>query len=47
MMVAISFFLMNVETKQLGMVTLFMTSEEIIMLMVFLFAKSIITPPFV
>jgi hypothetical protein len=44
MMVAISFFLMNVETKQLGLVTLFMTFKEVVLLIVHRFAKCVITP---
>jgi hypothetical protein len=47
MMGVIYFFLTNLKTKQLGMATLFTTLEEIILLLVHLFAKFIITPPFV
>jgi hypothetical protein len=44
MMVAISFFLTNVKTKQLGLVTLFMTFKEVVLLIVHRFAKCVITP---
>jgi hypothetical protein len=47
MMVAISFFLTNVETKQFGVAILFMNFKEIILHMVRLFAKPVILPPFV
>jgi hypothetical protein len=46
MMDAISFFITNVELKQLGLVTLFMTFKEVILLPVHHFVKFVIVPPY-
>jgi hypothetical protein len=47
MMRAIFFSLTNVDTKQLGLATLFTTFKEVVLLSIHHFAKFVIVPPFV
>jgi hypothetical protein len=47
MRATISFFLINVKTKQVGMAMLFTTWKEIILPPIYIFAKFVIVPPFV
>jgi hypothetical protein len=46
MMFMILFFLRNVETKWLGVATLVMTLENVILLLVYFLEKIILMPPF-